>query len=258
MPMVWNFGMEIKRRWIWLRGLIRWKDHWGDFTEEFKKQFPNDEILLLDLPGFGDFYQEDCPKSMEQIIDHLDKRVDWTQGKYHILAFSLGAMVAAQWASRRPSQIEKMFLINTSDKRSPFYERFHLRNFWLLSSRIVHTEAKFVETGVINIISNRPEVRKKYLSSFIQAFLKSPFKRHNFLRQLRVASKARFPLSSPVPTVFMNSTADRLVSYKCSERIAKDWGSTLETHHQSGHDLTLDDPQWVLKVLQKHVLQSAP
>ena len=245
--------MESKRRWIWLRGLIRWKDHWGDFPTEFKKQFPDDEILFLDLPGFGDFYQEDCPKSMEQIIDHLDKRVDWSKGKYHILAFSLGAMVAAQWAERRSLQIEKMFLINTSDKRSPFYQRFHLKNFWLLFSRLVWTQPKFVETGIMNVISNKPEVRKKYIETFIQAFSKSPFKRHNFLRQIRIASKARFQQASPVTTIFMNSKADRLVHYRCSERIAQEWGSVVETHMHGGHDLTLDDPQWVLKILQKHV-----
>lgn len=241
-----------KRKWIFLRGLIRWKDHWGDFTEEFKKKYPDDEVLLLDLPGFGDFFQQNSPQTMEEIVDHLDARVDWTQGSYHILAFSLGAMVAAQWALKRSQNLEKIFLINTSDGRSPFYQRFHLRNIWLLLSRLSFIDARFVETGIIEIISNRPEVRARYLESFIEAFKKAPFTRTSFIRQLQIASKTRFPEKAPVAAVFMNSTADRLVDARCSARIAAEWGSPLETHKQSGHDLTLDDPKWVLEILQKH------
>ena len=88
---------------------------------------------------------------------------------------------------------------------------------------------------------------------FIQAFLKTPFKRQSFIRQLHIASQTRFPSGAPVNAVFFNSTADRLVDYQCSQRIAHDWGSPLETHKQGGHDLTLDDPEWVLKSLQKHL-----
>ena len=64
--------MQKGRKWIFLRGLVRWKVHWGDFVEEFKKAFPQDEILLLDLPGFGDYYQKPSPTSMEGLIEHLE------------------------------------------------------------------------------------------------------------------------------------------------------------------------------------------
>jgi pimeloyl-ACP methyl ester carboxylesterase len=251
--MLWSFGMANKRKWIWIRGLVRWSVHWGDFVEEFKKKFPDDDILLLDLPGFGEFNNQASPSTMDGVIEHLDSRVDWTNGKYHVLAFSLGAMIAAQWAVKRADKMEKLFLINTSDSRSPFYHRFHVRNLWLLFSRLVYIDANFVESGILDIVSNRPEVRKRFLVEFVQAFKKNPFTRQNFMSQLRIASKARFPSAAPVKTIFVNSTADRLVNHKCSERIAQDWGSLVETHKQAGHDLTLDDSSWVLKTIQKHL-----
>lgn len=245
--------MPAKRKWIWLRGLIRWSVHWGDFVERFKEVFPEDEIVLIDLPGFGEFNQEPSPKTMEEILNHLDKRIDWNNGKYHVLAFSLGAMVAAQWAARRPQSFEKLFLVNTSDKRSPFYRRFQLQNFGLLASRLFYIEAHFLETGILSAVSNREEIRKQFQGKFIQAFLEKPFKRQSFFRQLVIASKTRFPRAAPVETIFLNSTADRLVDHVCSQKIAQDWGSVLETHKQGGHDLALDAPDWILKTIQTHL-----
>lgn len=242
-----------KRRWIWLRGLVRWKVHWGDFLEEFKKVFPDDEIEMLDLPGFGDFYQEDCPTTMDEIVLHLDKRVDWKKGPYHVLAFSLGAMVAAKWAQKRPQDFKKIFLVNTSDNRSPFYRRFRLQNIPFVVSRAIYNDAYFVESGILKVISNQAKTRARYEDKFTEAFLQTPFSRKNFITQMRVAAKTRFPAHPPVPAVFMNSTADRLVDYRCSVKIAQEWGSPVFTHKQAGHDLTLDDPQWVLKNIQTQI-----
>lgn len=242
-----------KRKWIWFRGLVRWKVHWGDFPDNFKKVFPNDEVICLDFPGFGERFQEASPSNMEDLLDYIESRIDWEKGPYHLLAFSLGGMVGAQLASRRPQSFQKIFLVNTSDQRSPSVDRFHPRNYWLLASCLAYPEARFVESGILDLISNFPDTQKKYRARFIDAFNKNPFSRSNFFRQLKIANQAHFPEKAPVSAVFLCSKGDRLVSHRCSERIASDWGAPLEVHQQAGHDLTLDDPEWVLEKLQSHL-----
>lgn len=242
-----------KRKWIWFRGLVRWKVHWGDFPDSFKQIFPEDEVYCIDFPGFGEKYQDKSPSSMEALLDNLEARIDWDQGPYHLLAFSLGGMVGTLLAARRPQSFKKIFLVNTSDQRSPSFDRFHPRNYWLLASRLAFPEAHFVESGILDLISNFPDIQAKYRQRFIEAFQKTPFNRSNFLRQLRIATEAHFPEKAPVSAVFLCSEGDRLVSSRCSQRIAADWGSPLEIHKQAGHDLTLDDSDWVLKKLQRHL-----
>lgn len=59
----WNFGMATARphTWILIRGLTREKGHWGNFTGLFRDRFPGDEVLAIDLPGFGDLYAQTSP-----------------------------------------------------------------------------------------------------------------------------------------------------------------------------------------------------
>jgi pimeloyl-ACP methyl ester carboxylesterase len=43
------------------------------------------------------------------------------------------------------------------------------------------------------------------------------------------------------------SLGDRLVSPGCSRRIASRWALPIRLHPTAGHDLPLDDPEWVVQ-----------
>jgi predicted alpha/beta hydrolase family esterase len=43
------------------------------------------------------------------------------------------------------------------------------------------------------------------------------------------------------------SLGDGLVDPACSWRMAKAWGVELRLHASAGHDLPLDDPEWVAR-----------
>jgi hypothetical protein len=43
----------------------------------------------------------------------------------------------------------------------------------------------------------------------------------------------------------MNSLGDRMVDPACTQAIAREWNVTPKTHPWAGHDLPLDDPEWV-------------
>jgi len=45
----------------------------------------------------------------------------------------------------------------------------------------------------------------------------------------------------------LNGARDRLVDARCSERLAQAWQVELHTHPDAGHDLPLDDGEWVAR-----------
>lgn len=243
---------EQVRKWIWFRGLIRWKIHWADFYQQFHQRFPNDEVQMIDFPGFGDFHHMQSPWEITGFLDHVDQHIKG-EGPFHLLAFSLGAMVATHWAQRHPEKVVKQFLINTSDNRSPFFRRLQPGLWPMIASRLVWPSPRRVETGILWAISNHPDNQKKWAPLFQKSYEQFPIRRQNFLAQIRAAGRIRFPEVAPVPSVILCSKGDRLAHHSCSVKIAKLWNCPIEIHPSSGHDLTLDNGLWVLDQIQKHL-----
>lgn len=246
--------MNPPRRWLWFRGLIRWHVHWGEFLAEFKKHFPDDEIIMIDFPGFGNFHHLKSPREMSSMLAHVRSQIQNVEGPFHILAFSLGAMVASQFSAQSPELVAQQFLINTSDKKSPFYLRFRIQQWGLLFSNFINPQPENIEVGILRTISNYQDVRDRHNSLFIEAFKKTPITRERLLNQLQVASGTEFPPQPRVPTVLLASRGDRLVHYSCSEKIAKSWGLKAHLHPRAGHDLSLDEPHWVIEKIQENLL----
>jgi pimeloyl-ACP methyl ester carboxylesterase len=74
-----------------------------------------------------------------------------------------------------------------------------------------------------------------------------PAKPFNAMRQLLAASRFHAPLTTPkTPTLLLASTQDALVNVECSRSIARQWRWPLSEHPEAGHDLPLDDGQWVI------------
>ena len=54
-----------------------------------------------------------------------------------------------------------------------------------------------------------------------------------------------------VPCLILSSECDALVHPKSSEELAKAWNVSHSVHPTAGHDLSLDDPMWVIQQIQK-------
>jgi pimeloyl-ACP methyl ester carboxylesterase len=74
-----------------------------------------------------------------------------------------------------------------------------------------------------------------------------PVRRSNALRQLIAAARFRAPRTVTVPTLLLASAGDGLVDGRCSMTIARRWKCALAIHPTAGHDLPLDDGEWVAK-----------
>lgn len=242
--------MNQPRHWIFLRGLVRGRGHWADFPQKFQAKFPQDTYELIDLPGNGESYQETSPRKISEYVQVIRLRSQAIRDgkKIHLLALSLGGMVAVEWMQNYGNEIEKAFLVCTSAANmGHFYERFLPENYLkLLSLAKVHTAAEY-EEKVLGIITNNQDRQIAFLSQMSRYSARYPMGRQNFLRQLFAASQARFPEVKPGAVVVLGSYGDRLVSPTCSLNIARAWGLKALMHPNAGHDIPIDDPDWVLE-----------
>jgi pimeloyl-ACP methyl ester carboxylesterase len=163
------------------------------------------------------------------------------------MALSLGAMVSVAWAQAHPEEISRQVLINTSLRPfSPFYQRFLPRNVATVG-RLVLTAAgaKAWERAIWRMTSNLSE--PGVITEWIKLRQLHPVTPLNALRQLWAASRFTAPAkATTTPTLLLASTHDRLVSVQCSRAVARQWHWPLAEHPSAGHDLPLDDADWVL------------
>ncbi|MBC8056975.1 MAG: alpha/beta fold hydrolase, partial [Rhizobiales bacterium] len=82
--------------WVLLRGLTREQRHWGAFPAAFGERVGAARVIALDLPGNGELHGEASPTRVEAMAAHAraDLQRRGIAPPYHLLAMSLGAMVA--------------------------------------------------------------------------------------------------------------------------------------------------------------------
>ena len=238
--------------WIFLRGLTRESRHWGDFPDIFRSEIQNADIVTLDLPGNGDLNHMQSPTSVEAMAEYCHSAIE-ARGitpPYHVLAMSLGAMVAVAWAWNYPGEISGCVLISTSLRPfSPFYERLRPRNYLsLLRLVLPGCSVNSREATILRITSNMAKSRAQIVETWSALQRERPVARDNTLRQLWAASRYNaLAQRPPVRLLLLASEKDNLVSLRCSRRLARLWQTDLVEHPRAGHDIPLDDGAWVAR-----------
>ncbi|AKZ63898.1 hydrolase [Herbaspirillum hiltneri N3] len=242
------------RPWILLRGLMRETRHWGDFPRILATHVPAADIVMLDLPGNGSLYRQRSPDSVHHMSEACRRQLQerGIAPPYNLLALSLGAMVACDWATRHAGEIEKAVLINTSLRPfSPFYQRLRPRNYaTLLRLAVGKDDNAWRERAILRLTSNRhPPAR--LLSEWMRYLREQPVTRTNALRQLSAAMRYEAPQQPPAADLLvLCGLGDRLVNPRCSRTLAQRWQAPLRAHENGGHDLTLDEPDWVAQQIR--------
>lgn len=235
--------------WVFLRGLTRDSRHWGDFIDHFRLGIPGSQVVCIDLPGSGQFHQIESPIAIAELVGHCrtNLRDRGFAPPFHILALSLGAMVAVEWANSAPRELRGCVLLNTSLRPfSPFYRRLRWRNYPVVM-RMIAQGMHMRERVILDLVSNRNERRRELLPAWIAWQEVTPVSSRNALRQLYAAATYSAPQIAPaVPMLLLASKRDRLVHYSCTTRIARQWGVECQLHDEAGHDLPLDDGPWVV------------
>lgn len=246
--------------WVLLRGLARCSAHWGDFPRAFAQAMPGARVVLLDLPGNGTLCQQPSPTRIAALVDFCRTELQRQRvpAPYHLLAMSMGAMVAAQWAHDAPKDLAGAVLINTSMRPfSPFFHRLRPRNYArLLQVALPGASADACERMVLSLTSNSPEQHANTLAQWLHFRQQHPVNTSNALRQLWAAARFRASVRPPAcPVLLLGSKQDRLVDVQCTRAIARHWNAPLALHPDAGHDLPLDAPQWVIAQVHTWLVQ---
>ena len=247
--------------WIFLRGLTRESRHWGSLPELWASRGQG-RPLLIDLPGNGVACNAAVPATVEGMMEAVRAaaHASGVPGPWRVLAMSLGAMVATQWAQAWPEELAGLVLINTSMR--PFCtvtERLRPLNWPALLGMAHHWHDRVrCERTVHRLTCERLDTRDADLATWAAIAESAPVTRKAAWRQLLAAARYRAGAEPPAcPTLILSSDADGLVNPACSARLAAAWraaGVSHIRHPWAGHDLPHDDPLWLCDVVAASAL----
>lgn len=251
-------------KWVFLRGLMRETRHWGEFPELFRSMVPEADITLLDLPGNGSLHTLESLTRVDEMTDSCRRQLLGRDvaPPYHLLALSLGGMVATDWAARYPDEIAGCVLLNTSVRPvNPFYRRLRPRNYPALLAlgllNLLSPDVERQESLLLRLTSNRCGQQADVLADWISYQRDHPVTYRNALRQLFAAIRYRASTQAPKPPLLiLAGSADRLIDPCCSQQLAKQWQASLATQANAGHDLTLDAGHWVAEQVRDWLASS--
>lgn len=239
--------------WLFLRGLGRQQRHWGRFPEIFEASLKGDKVFFLDLPGSGTELRRRSPQSVRAICDDVHERFLALKkregGEWSFLALSLGGMVALEWAARYPEEVQKLVIINSSAANLSLpWERLNWKLIPTLLKASTQKDPVLREKAILMLTSNRPREDLERTAVQWAAFADNPtLSRKNALKQLGAAVAFKAPAKEKIhcKTLVLSSMRDRFTSAKCSYSLSRHYGFHQAVHPTAGHDLTLDDPEWV-------------
>lgn len=244
--------------WLLLRGLTRDARHWDTFPDHLRAAFPGVPVATADLPGNGARHREASPASVAAMVADVRRSVDALDlpRPTGVVALSLGAMVTAAWATARPQDLGAAVLIGTSLRPfSPWVARLRptawpdvLRAAWATAPE----RADAAEAAVWRLTSRRPEAdRDAVVRQWADWRRAAPVTAANGLRQLWAAARHRAATTRPgVPLLLLAGAGDALVHPGCSSRLARAWDVPFHLHPWAGHDVPLDDPDWVVATIR--------
>ncbi len=236
-----------KDRWILLRGLARESGHWLDFPNKVNELLG--ACYPLDLPGTGKLHKLQSPHRMRDFTEFIRaQRTFLPEGGYFAIGVSLGGMVLSDWITRYPGELKGVVLINSSRADlSPPHKRMLPDGAARLLRAMASPSLYDRELRILSVISQKESEHREWAKEWAEIARQRPISAMTTARQLLAA--ATFSLShrlSHVPVLVLSSMGDELVDSSCSTQIADRWSCEIHRHPWGGHDLPLDDPDWVL------------
>ena len=230
-----------------LRGLSREQRHWGRLRPVLSSALPN-PLLSFDYAGCGELYQQRSAADIALLRQSVRQQLQQSpafNGKVHLVALSLGGMLALDWATEYPQEVASVVLINSSARPlSPFYQRLRWRNYpallawpWL--------SLPLREQLILQLTSRKARRDPQLVKCWIGYQQQHPVSKANILRQLLAAARFRLAVPPVCPALVISSAADSLVNPDCSITLARYLGAEHQQHKWAGHDIALDDPDWL-------------
>jgi pimeloyl-ACP methyl ester carboxylesterase len=241
----------MSREWVLLRGLGREKKHSEVFLQKLADADPKAKITAIDLPGTGEFFKISSPATIAGIADFVQCHLPSERPEQrNIVGISLGGMVALELIHRYPDAYDNAVLINSSFRNlSSIFDRLQPEALWYMLKAIMAKSSEEREKEILNMVSNNPQ-RHDWAATWSQIAQQRPVSPTNFFKQLIAAANYDLPLTKPkVPLYLLTSDGDRMVKSDSSKKLAQHWELPIAIHATAGHELYIDDPDWVIKQL---------
>ncbi len=241
--------------WVFIRGLARESRHWLGFLE--RAQICLDRpCIALDIPGVGEKFGDNAPSSIAAMRQALQDTVELKGvNKIGLVALSMGGMIALDWLQSEPEKISHLVLINSSSRLNPFWQRLRPKGIGLLIQALCSVSVKRREAKVLACVINRKDLFARTLQSWLDIQCDHPVSKANIITMLIAAARYKVPVlgadQSGPKMLFLASAQDRLVNSQCSQSLADYFDAPIFFETQvAGHDLPLDNPDWLLKQLE--------
>ncbi|MGY0194001.1 alpha/beta fold hydrolase [Leptothrix sp. BB-4] len=254
---------DVAPAWLLVRGLSRSAAHWGDLPQRLQSALRervhrDARVVCLDLPGNGTRWRERSPASVPALA--ADLRRQWQAqagadavGALHLLALSMGGMVALEWARRHPDELASLTLVNSSlGGLAPLHWRMRPMAWPTLLRLLAWPASARTCEGALHRLTSRDTGSFEATVTWWTALREAePVSRLNVLRQLLAAARYRLGAGElrrlRVPLQVLCSDGDALVDPRCSAHLSAATGAPLHRHPDAGHDLPLDAPDWLIE-----------
>lgn len=243
--------------WVLLRGLARETRHWGGFPKLLKNKCAG--VTTIELPGIGTRFKDDPPWKLENYIPGL--RLKYLQipseTKMAILGISMGGMLAQSWMDQFPQDFSFGVIINSSSSSlSPFYHRVRPRALKFFLDTLMAKDLYSREKGILKFTTNKIVVQRKLIEEHMQFTQEYIPDTKALIKQLWAAKNFQAPKNLTPQVLFLSSQKDRLTNPLCSQKLAEHFDTDLRTHPDAGHDIPLDDPEWIIRMLENFVTKN--
>jgi pimeloyl-ACP methyl ester carboxylesterase len=258
--------------WILLRGPAREAGHWGAFITSFQARFPRDRLVLVDLPGTGAERLVRSPSSIEEMARRVRESLArrGVSGPCRVLALSMGAAVAVEWARQAPHEIEAAVLVSAAFRPFNGWSQRLRPGSWRLMARLASRRLPPREREAViyaMTCATRP-APERVIDDWVEIRKRRPVTRGDAWRQLRAGLVYRAPATCPVatppgraqvPVLLLAGGRDAVVNPDASRVLAAAWGAARQVHPTAGHDLPFDDGPWVAEAVRRWMAaQEAP
>jgi len=249
---------EWPQHWVLLGGVgrecARWPEAPQVLVQRLRRMEPASQLHLLDLPGTGQRWQERSPSQVAELVEGLRAQVRSLEAPIGLIASSVAAALATEWARRYPQELGALVLV--SPVLRPFTPLLRAvrpglwptlaalllgrRSPWALDERLFASTTN-LRADVMGLDTEWRRLRDEH-----------PVKLRNVCAQglavWRYEASRRRPHGR---VLLLAGHADQWFDWRISQAISRAWGAAVRVHPEAGHDLLLDDPDWVARSVQE-------
>lgn len=252
-----------KLNWILVRGLARETRHWADFPSKLKDRYPESIIEVLELPGVGKKAHLKSETSIEGFVKSLRSEFlylkEQNPGKWGLIAVSLGGMVGLGWQQYFPEDFNCLITINSSaGNLSLPWERLSGEAIQKIAKLFFKNDLYEREKVILELTTNLTDINDDLVKKWVSFSEEKPLTREVFLKQIFAASRFQVPKQINLPYQIILAEGDRLTKPACSKKLADHFSLPYYSHASAGHDLPLDDPDWLVDSIDQWMKKKGP